>query len=222
MPFSGSTKHVARLYVHLVRDQLNEIGYEAEQTGLFYSLVGDENGLLLSVYGFNDKLHVLVKRIAHTMRYLSVSQKRFDVFKNSLLTTLENNALNAPYQRAIYWAYNVLTRPYWTNDQLIQALKGNGMFAPLYLTLPASESLGIKAEEVQGFVPELVSNTDLETLILGNATTDEAVQLSNTVRHTLGSKALSPDSIDGLHSLVLPSGDIFNEFNNKYRHQNHS
>jgi insulysin len=107
-----------------VEDQLNEFSYDADVAGLGYSLSRDTDGLFLSAYGFNDKLHVLLAKLVHGMRHLVVKQERFDVVKDLLLRQLQNWKLNAPYDHAMHYTKYLLTTRQWTNDEKEEALKG--------------------------------------------------------------------------------------------------
>jgi insulysin len=66
--------------------------------------------------------------------------------------------------------------------------------------------LGIQAEDVQAFIPELLSNLHIETLIHGNATKEDALKLTRIVEENLGAKPLDFESVEGTRSLLLPTG----------------
>jgi insulysin len=66
--------------------------------------------------------------------------------------------------------------------------------------------LGIQAEDVQAFIPELLSNLHIETLIHGNATKEDALKLTRVVEENLGAKSLDFESVEGTRSLLLPTG----------------
>jgi insulysin len=115
---------VFRLYITLLNDQLNEYSYDANVAGLGYSLDDVADGLVLAVNGYNDKLDVLLARIAHRMRHLVIKKERFDVQKDALARQLRNWRLNEPSEHAIYYTSYLLTARYWTNEELEKALEG--------------------------------------------------------------------------------------------------
>lgn len=66
--------------------------------------------------------------------------------------------------------------------------------------------VGIQAADVQAFIPELLSNLHIETLIHGNATKEDALKLTRIVEENLGAKPLDFEKLVGVCSLMLPSG----------------
>jgi insulysin len=58
-----------RIFTEMVKDSLNEYSYYAELAGLEYSLSNSTDGISISIYGFNDKLHVLLTKIIHKLKY---------------------------------------------------------------------------------------------------------------------------------------------------------
>lgn len=113
-----------RLYIALVDDHLNEFSYDADIAGLGYSLRRDPDGLFLAAYGFNDKLHVLLAKLVYGMRHLIVKQERFNVIKDSLVRSLQNFKLNAPYDHAMHYTEYLLTTRQWRNEEKMEALEG--------------------------------------------------------------------------------------------------
>lgn len=188
------------LYIGLVDDHLNEFSYDADVAGLGYSLTRDADGLFLAAYGFNDKLHVLLAKLVQGMRNHVVKQERFAVIKDSLLRQLQNWKLNAPYDHAMHYTKYLLTSRQWTNEEKEEALKGTLIYlGPLI-------RLGIQAQDVQAFIPELLSNLHIEALIHGNATKEDAFKLTRIVEENLGAKPLDFDRVEGTRSLLLPRG----------------
>ncbi|KAF4667736.1 hypothetical protein FOL47_003405 [Perkinsus chesapeaki] len=49
-------------------EELNEMAYDAECAGLVYRLVGDSEGLRISVSGYDDKLELLLNKVCHKLR----------------------------------------------------------------------------------------------------------------------------------------------------------
>ena len=117
------------MYIGLLNDQLNEYSYDANVAGLGYSLDGVSDGLLLAVNGYNDKLDVLLRKVAHAMRHLVVKKERFDVLKDALTRQLRNWRLNEPSDHAAYYTSYLVTTPYWSNEEAEEALDGIPIFS---------------------------------------------------------------------------------------------
>jgi secreted Zn-dependent insulinase-like peptidase len=61
---------------------------------------------------------------------------------------------------------------------------------------------------VQAFIPELLSYLHIESLCHGNATKEDALRLTRIVEENLGAKPLEFEKLDGVRSLILPSGSF--------------
>ena len=68
-----------RLYTAIVTDALNEYFYDAELAGLAYSFEASSLGLCVSISGYNDKLHVLLRDILARAKDVEVRADRLDV-----------------------------------------------------------------------------------------------------------------------------------------------
>lgn len=66
----------SRLFTELVKDALTEYSYDAELAGLSYTLETQGDGIMLTVDGYNDKLHVLAKVVLEKMKELKVDEER--------------------------------------------------------------------------------------------------------------------------------------------------
>jgi insulysin len=117
-----------------VDDQVNEFSYDANVAGLRYSLSRDTEGLFLAVYGFNDKLHILLARLVHEMRNVRVKPERFDVIKDALLKNIKNSKFHASQDYVLEYMKYVLTTRQWTNNEKEVAIKGE--LAPYFSCIP--------------------------------------------------------------------------------------
>ncbi len=81
--FELSSRHAhrraIRLFVNLVEDALAEVTYDADLAGLSYSVSNDDDGIVVSVGGYNDKLDVLLRTVLEKLRNLEVAPDRLKV-----------------------------------------------------------------------------------------------------------------------------------------------
>lgn len=87
-PLVGMTPHtgaMAQLYHALVQDALNEYAYDAEVSGLDYSVSTQSIGIDLSLSGYNDKMAVLLEKVLVCMRDLEIRSDRFEIIKERLM-----------------------------------------------------------------------------------------------------------------------------------------
>ena len=65
-------------------DALNEYSYDAALAGLSYSIEASSLGFYVSVSGYNDKLHVLLRDVLEKAKSLEVRGERLDVMKEKV------------------------------------------------------------------------------------------------------------------------------------------
>ncbi|TNM99655.1 hypothetical protein fugu_012688 [Takifugu bimaculatus] len=144
--------NMAYLYLELLKDSLNEYAYAAELAGLNYDLQNTVYGMHLSVKGYNDKQHILLKKIVEKMATFEIDEKRFDIIKEAYMRSLNNFRAEQPHQHAMYYLRLLMTEVAWTKDELREALDD--------VTLP----------RLKAFIPQLLSRLHIEALLHGNIT----------------------------------------------------
>ncbi|KAG0296642.1 Insulinase (Peptidase M16) [Linnemannia gamsii] len=182
------------LYVALVKDVLNEEAYAAQMAGLDYSLDSYINGIQLTIRGYNDKAHLLLERVIHTMRNLQVEPERFARIRDQVERTHRNTYLVNPYQHASYHLQVIHQEKLWTFMERLDALE--------FIVAP---------EEIQQFYPEMLSRLHVEGLVHGNMDREQALRASQIVEEGLGAKTkpLVPSELTAMRSLLLPEGCQF-------------
>jgi insulysin len=68
-----------RLYATLVADALNEYSYDADLAGLTYLFDTSSLGFFVTITGYNDKLHVLLRDVLVKAKDLEVRADRLEV-----------------------------------------------------------------------------------------------------------------------------------------------
>jgi insulysin len=129
-----------RLYASLVADALNEYSYDAELAGLNYLFEASSLGFFVTITGYNDKLHVLLRDVLVKVKDLEVRADRLnvmiekvnDVSPDTRLITLtffaqtkrdwENFFLGQTYQLSDYYGRYLITERQWTILEKLQAL----------------------------------------------------------------------------------------------------
>ena len=179
----------AKLYCELVRDALVEYSYDAELAGLDYGLSAHTVGLDVEVSGYNDKISVLLEKVLHTMRSLTVDPARFKIIKERLLRGFRNWDYQQPYSQIGEFTRWLKTPVGWINAEYVAALD------PL------------TPEDIVAFYPLLLSQLHIETLIHGNLYREDALRLTSLIEATLQHPRPLPDSQWQTHrSLLLPAG----------------
>ncbi|KAF9291020.1 Insulinase (Peptidase M16) [Linnemannia elongata] len=179
------------LYVALVKDVLNEETYAAQIAGLDYTLDSSIKGIQLSIRGYNDKAHLLLERVIHTMRNLQVEPDRFVRIRDQIERDHRNAYLANPSQHASYHIQVIHQEKMWTFIERLDALE--------FVTTP---------EEIQLFYPEMLARLHVEGLVHGNMDRGQALRVSEIVEEGLGAatRPLVPSELTAMRSLLLPEG----------------
>ncbi|XP_077114691.1 insulin-degrading enzyme isoform X1 [Ranitomeya variabilis] len=183
------------LFLRLLKDDLKEYTYAARLAGVNYGIASGMNAILLSVKGYSDKQHILLRKIVEKIATFEIDEKRFDIIKEAYMRSLNNFRAEQPHQHAIYYLRLLMTEVAWTKDELREALED--------VTL-----LRLKA-----FIPQLLSRLHVEALLHGNITKQMAQGIMQMVEDTLiehaHTKPLLPSQLVRYREVQLPDGGWF-------------
>ncbi|KAG7269730.1 hypothetical protein CRUP_037614 [Coryphaenoides rupestris] len=197
--------NMAYLYLELLKDSLNEYAYAAELAGLNYDLQNTIYGMFLSVKGYNDKQHILLKKIMEKMT-----------------RSLNNFRAEQPHQHAMYYLRLLMTEVAWTKDELRDALDDVTLprlkaFIPQLLSRLHIEALlhgNITKESALGMMQlledTLIEHAHTKPLLPSQLIRYREVQVPDDV--TLPRlKAFIPQLLSRLHIEALLHGNITKE-----------
>ncbi|KAI9058078.1 LuxS/MPP-like metallohydrolase [Trametes sanguinea] len=179
---------MSRLLVDLVEDALAEVTYDADLAGLFYSVTNQIEGLTISVGGYNDKIHVLLRTVLEKLRSLKVLPDRLDVLKEKVKREYENFYMGQPSGLSETFAQWMFMPTMWTPAQKLQEL-----------------SL-VTASDIERYRDDLLSKVFLEMLVNGNMSCDRAMDILHLTEECLSARPLSYSEIPHQRSLLLPQG----------------
>ncbi|KAF7816228.1 nardilysin-like [Senna tora] len=177
---------LSELFIHLLKDELNEIIYQASIAKLetSVSFVGDK--LELKVYGFNDKLPVLLSKLLSVARSFTPTDDRFQVIKEDMKRTLRNTNMK-PLSHSSYLRLQVLCKSFYHVDEKLHYL--NNLFL----------------DDLKAFIPELRSQLYIEGICHGNLSEEEAISISNIFKMNFPVHPLPCELRHAEHVLCLPS-----------------
>ncbi|XP_067276926.1 insulin-degrading enzyme isoform X2 [Pseudorasbora parva] len=180
------------LFLRLLKDDLREYSYAARLAGLVYGIASGMNAILLSVKGYNDKQHILLKKIMEKMATFEIDEKRFDIIKEAYMRSLNNFRAEQPHQHAMYYLRLLMTEVAWTKDELRDSLDD--------VTLP----------RLKAFIPQLLSRLHIEALLHGNITKQSALGMMQMLEDTLiehaHTKPLLPSQLIRYREVQVPDG----------------
>ncbi|OIV95653.1 hypothetical protein TanjilG_01447 [Lupinus angustifolius] len=178
---------LSELFIHLLKDQLNEIIYQASIAKLETSVsyVGDK--LELKVYGFNEKLPVLLSKVLSVAKSFMPTDDRFKVIKEDMERTLKNTNMK-PLSHSSYLRLQVLCESFYDVDEKLHYL--NDLFL----------------DDLKAFIPELRSQLYIEGLCHGNLSEEEAISISNIFKVNFPVNSLPIESRHAERVICFPSG----------------
>lgn len=178
---------MTELFILLLKDELNEIIYQASIAKLETSVSFFSDKLELKLYGFNEKLPILLSKILVITKSFLPTDDRFKVIKEELERTLRNTNIK-PLNHSSYLRLQLLCKTFYDVDEKLHCL-GN-------LTI----------DDLKAFIPVLRSQLYIEGLCHGNLLEDEAIVLLEAFRVNLHVQALPAEMRHREHIVSLPSG----------------
>jgi insulysin len=193
-PLAGITPLGAvktKMYCELVKDALVEYAYDAEISGLDYSLRSNNLGIDIEVCGYDDKMSVLLEKVLVSMRDLEVKPDRFKIVKERLLRGYRNWDFQQPYHQVGDWTRYLGSDRIWINEQYL------------------AELIHIGPEDVSTYYPQLLQQGHIEVLVHGNIYREDALRMTRMIETTLNPRPLPLAQWPMLRNLILPEGSDF-------------
>ncbi|EJC99127.1 uncharacterized protein FOMMEDRAFT_160691 [Fomitiporia mediterranea MF3/22] len=176
------------LFVQLVEDELNEYSYFALVTGLGYSLNDTVRGFVISLGGYNDKLHILATAVLDKIKGLEIRKDRLQVMVEQEKRALENRRLGRPYGLAQYHLDYLMDDYVYKTKEELEAIED------------------ITVEELSTHAKLLLSRVKLVILVTGNLERKDAISIATEVKETLGAKPVPEGELTKIRMRLLPKG----------------
>ncbi|XP_030537462.1 nardilysin-like [Rhodamnia argentea] len=178
---------MTELFILLLKDELNEIIYQASIAKLETSLSFFSDKLELKLYGFDEKLPILLSKILAIAKSFLPTDDRFKVIKEELERTLRNTNIK-PLNHSSYLRLQLLCKTFYDVDEKLCCLGD------------------LTVDDLKAFIPVLRSQLYIEGLCHGNLLEEEAIVLSEAFRVNLPVHALPVELRHREHIVSLPSG----------------
>ncbi|XP_062171748.1 nardilysin-like [Alnus glutinosa] len=178
---------LTELFIHLLKDELNEIIYQASIAKLETSVSFFSDKLELKVYGFNDKLPVLLSKVLAVAKSLLPTNDRFKVIQEDMKRTLRNTNMK-PLSHSSYLRLQVLCKSFYDVDEKLCFLND------------------LSLADLKAFIPELRSQLYIEGLCHGNLLEEEAIGISKIFKTNFSVPPLPVEMRYQEHVIYLPSG----------------
>jgi len=179
---------LAALAARLVSDALNEYAYPATLAGLDYGVEAGARGLTVSIAGYDDRQRVLLDKILHALVAKHFAPERFAALKTELLREWANSTKRRPFLQLVDEARATLVLRDYRESELVAALE------PLTL------------DDLDRFMAALLAHVQIEMLVHGNFTDEEARRIASEARAMLGSG--EPPAIPPVEIVQLSPGSL--------------
>lgn len=180
------------IYTELVNDKLQDLRYSASCANLYVFFNKTNQGLEITVTGFSDKLLILLTRYIQGIKSFVPSEKSFAMFKRKMLQNLENKLYSTPFSQARRIYSSIINERSWTIKEQLDVLRD------------------LNFKQLEAFVPTIFEELYFETLVFGNLSYVEALEVDSEVIK------LAPNNIkntqvknDRLRSYIIPQGETF-------------
>ncbi|MFT5880532.1 MAG: insulysin [Moritella sp.] len=186
---------MTRLAVELLMEQLNSLTYQAEIAGLSYYIYSHQGGFTLHISGFAQKQLALLKLIIGHRHLREVDPATFESIRAQLLIAWENQKQAKPINRL----FSELTALLQPNNPSSQRL--------------ATELIGIKHEQLPGYLDKVYQNVSVEVLIHGDWHRHQAEEIARYIQAKL--KPFSTPGKETIRKLVdiRNTGSLVRELN---------
>nr|XP_027190387.1 nardilysin-like isoform X2 [Cicer arietinum] len=177
---------LSELFIHLLKDELNEIVYQASVAKLETSVAYVGDMLELKVYGFNEKLPVLLSKILSTAKSFTPTDDRYQVIKEDMKRALKNSNMK-PLSHSSYLRLQVLCESFYDVEEKLHYLNE------------------LLLDDLKAFVPELRSQLYIEGLCHGNLSEEEAISIYHIFKRNFPVNPLPIKSRHAERVICLPS-----------------
>ncbi|CCD27116.1 metalloendopeptidase NDAI_0J02240 [Naumovozyma dairenensis CBS 421] len=197
LPHTHSTllnSMLTTLYVQMVNDSLKDLQYDASCANLHVSLSKTNQGLDISLSGFNDKLIILLTRFLQGIKDFKPTSERFQIFKDKTIQHLKNSMYEVPYSQMSSLYNALINEKTWLPEEKLNMMNK--------LTL----------DQLNSFIPFIFDELFFECFVHGNLKYDEAIEIESLIDLLMSSKENLTNSQyenEKLRSYLLPKNKTY-------------
>lgn len=188
-----SNSMLSTLYVQLVNDSLKDLQYDASCANSHVSFSKTNQGLDLTIYGFNDKLYTILKEFLYGIQHFTPNETRFNIFKDKTIQNLQNLMFEVPYSQVSSVYNSVINEKSWSIEDKLNMVKK------------------LTFEQLTKFIPTMFEESFSEILIHGNIKSNEVKDIEKLVElHFKGKESIDSQLENKrLRSYLIPKGKTY-------------
>lgn len=193
-PFASSTADdvaVASIFTSLVSDALVEYSYEASLANLQYRFSNGIDRLSIDVFGFNDKMLVLLEKVLDTIKNGAFAEERFISIKEASIRAEKNTRFGDLHMQPREFRTYITTVGTFLSEQRAKAYEN--------LTM----------DDVKNFLPRFLSEVRMEILAVGNLSKEDALQAAAMCESILKPTGIPRKRLPATQAVILPPGSNY-------------
>ncbi|CCE61898.1 hypothetical protein TPHA_0B02260 [Tetrapisispora phaffii CBS 4417] len=180
------------LYVDQINDYMKDLQYDASCANLNLSFSSTNQGLDITISGFNDKLLVLLSRFIEGVKLYQPSEERFNIFKNKAIQNLKNSLFEVPYSQMGTLYNTIMNESTWPIKEKLDVLEA------------------LTFDQFVSFVPSIYNEFYFDALVHGNIRYEEAMEANDLLKSLASFKILNLHVRNSrLRSYILPEGESY-------------
>lgn len=155
------------IYILNVREKLNRVSYQAKMAGLDYYIDQSQDGILISISGYHDKIPQLFHEIVENLKPMPIALDLCRKYKDTLLRQYTKESKESVLLVGIDLLRSVLRKDYVKSEEKLKAIRK------------------INNEHVNEFLKGLYRKTYLESVAYGNINKRKVTDLWQELLHSL-------------------------------------
>lgn len=158
------------LMARLVSDRFNEFAYPAQIAGVSFHVLGGTKGLDIRLGGFSSGHSVLLREVLASVQRADVDERRFDRLVQDFREELQRALVDKPFRQIMRRASQLLLSPSQDLAENLAALQH------------------LKADDLSRFMREINDAWQIEAMLAGNYSPQQAGDVADQLRALLPAK----------------------------------
>lgn len=175
------------LYAKAVKEELNAYGYDALLAGLGYNIERKDNGITVTLSGYNDKALILFKEIVKKLQNSHTTEEDFEAYKEEVARGYKNFSKEMPLKQVNEILQTALYKDYIVESEKAKALRK------------------ITFKDFETFSTEVFHQSYVQGMLYGNINEDTALAAWRDLKLALASSAYSKSSQTKKEVISLPA-----------------
>lgn len=155
-------------YEAVVREKVNEIGYDALMAELGYVINASLDGVSVSLFGYTESAQKLLPYLVDALQNFEIGADRFDAIKERMVRGWQNARFDNAYAYVRYFTSQATYKDYFLPGQKAEAAES------------------IQLEDVYAFGARLFESGKIEALVYGSISPVKAVGMARQLQDSLG------------------------------------